>query len=137
MEIIEEVQNIHVDIGETASFTCVATGTDVTISWEIDNQSYTDCSNASVCVTTNGSDSMRVSSTVAVTASLANNTRVQCTASQMCGTASSNGTLFLGEQRSTNYMEIYITTYNYNFDEFYDRTMACSKSFITDFQISD
>ena len=95
---MDEVQDSRVDIGEPASFTCVATGTDVTISWEIEGQNYTNCSNTSICVRATESDSM-VNSTIAVNASLANNTRVQCTASQMCGTASSSGRLSLGEQR--------------------------------------
>ena len=107
---IGEVEDVTVDIGEVASFICVATGTDVTISWEIEGQRYTDCSNEDFCVNTTEIDSMSVSSTIAIDSSstiaanamstMPNDVRVQCIALQMCGAVSSNGTLiFQGERR--------------------------------------
>ena len=101
MQIVQEVEDIRVNFSEPASFTCVATGTDVTISWEIDGQSYTNCSSAGFCVSMTEIDSMTVNSAISVITSLPKSRVVRCTASQMCGTASSGGQLFFGEQRAS------------------------------------
>ena len=100
---MEDVQDVTVIMGETASFTCGVIGTNLILSWEIDSLSYTGCDEPSFCVTNaRESDSLMVRSTFEVdteVAGLDNNTEVVCKASQMDGreVSSTARLIFQGE----------------------------------------
>ena len=76
----------------------------MTLSWEINGETYTDCSNPGFCVAVTR-DSLIVSGTFSVdtaSTSLGSTNQVQCIASQIDKTkkmASSKANLFIGEHR--------------------------------------
>ena len=73
-------------MGETANFTCRASGTNISISWEIDGiGNYRDCSNQTFCVNTFPDDSSANSTLRIDTAQVQDRRTVRCVVNQVFG----------------------------------------------------
>ena len=85
-------------MGENASFTCRARGTNITIYWEIDEDEYRDCGNQDFCVNTTPGD-RSISSVLTINTTQLRDTAVHCVVEQVFGeqanSSSSTGQLIV------------------------------------------
>ena len=84
LRLTQDVQNQNVTRAESANFTCRARGTNISLSWQIDENVYRDCSNQTFCVNTTSGDSS-VSSILTINTAQLRDTTVHCVLEQVFG----------------------------------------------------